>query len=161
MSPGGLSKDPQSRSRSLANLRDGPAAPPGNRHTVTHGAYAALPTERVDAKVLEIPAAISEDAPVRTTDGQLPVHDTVAVRDLAEVLCRLDDIGEYLSEHGWHDKDNGKPRPVLDYEAQLRRHKLDLLRELGMTPLSRAKLLGQLDPGRGKKRSALDDFIHG
>jgi hypothetical protein len=125
----------------------------------THGAYAALPRERVDEKVLEVAAALSEDAPIRK-DGELPPYDTVAVYDLAEVMCRLDDIGAYLTENGWHAKD-GKPRPILEYEASPRRHKLDLLRELGMTPLARAKLLGQLDPGRGKKRSALDDFIHG
>lgn len=126
-----------------------------------HGAYAALPRERVNEKVLEIAAAISEDAPIKTTAGHLPPFDTVAVYELAEVMCRLDDIGAYLTENGWHAKD-GKPRPILDYEAQLRRHKLDLLRELGMTPAARAKLLGQLDPARGKqKRSVLDDFIHG
>ena len=38
------------------------------------------------------------------------------------------------------EDDSGRPRPVLEYEGRLRGHVLDLLRELGMTPSSRAKL---------------------
>jgi phage terminase small subunit len=134
-----LSNDPQRRKAQLANLRNAPAAPQGNQRTRVHGAYAALPAERVDAKVRQVAAALAEDAPVRAADGGLPAADAVAVRQLAEALCRLDDIAEYLSRRGWEDN-SGKPRPVLDYEGRLRSHVLDLLRELGMTPRARAAL---------------------
>jgi len=124
----------------LANLRNAPPPPPvGNRRAVRHGAFAALPAERVDAKVEQVAAALAEDAPVRAVDGGLPAADAVIVRQLAETLCRLDDIAEYLLRRGWED-DSGKPRPVLEYEGRLRGHVLDLLRELGMTPRSRAAL---------------------
>lgn len=137
-----LSNDPERRGRQLANLTPGAgaaAAQPGNERAATHGAYARLPADRVDAKVREVAAALAEDAPVRAADGGLPAHDTVAVRQLAEALCRLDNIADYLVRRGWED-DSGKPRPVLEYEGRLRSHVLDLLRELGMTPASRAKL---------------------
>lgn len=135
-----LSSDPAARSRQVANLRRGAGAGDGGMQRARqHGAYARLPAERVDAKVREVAAAIAEDAPVRAADGGLPEHDTVAVRQLAEALCRLDDIGDYLQRRGWEDE-NGKPRPVLEYEGTLRRHVLDLLRELGMTPRARAAL---------------------
>jgi phage terminase small subunit len=133
------SRDPAKRARQLANLRNAPAAPGGNRRTVTHGAYANLPVERVSAKVREVAAALALDAPVRAEDGGLPAADAVVVRQLAEALCRLDDIAEYLQRRGWEDS-SGKPRPVLDYEGRLRGHVLDLLRELGMTPRARAAL---------------------
>ncbi len=133
------SRDPAKAAIQRANLRNAPAAPRGNQRTRVHGAYAALPAERVDAKVREVASALAEDAPVRAADGGLPAADAVAVRQLAEALCRLDDIAEYLSRRGWEDN-SGKPRPVLDYEGRLRSHVLDLLRELGMTPRARAAL---------------------
>jgi hypothetical protein len=135
-----LSSDPAKRQRQLANLK--PRAGGGDLgygRARRHGAYAKLPAERVDAKVRQVAQAIGEDAPVRADDGGLPAHDTVVVRQLAEALCRLDDIGDYLQRRGWEDED-GKERPVLAYEGRLRSHVLDLLRELGMTPAARAKL---------------------
>ena len=54
-------------------------------------------------------------------------------------MCRLDDVGEYLSRHGWADE-KGNPRPVLHVEGRLRGQVLELARELGMTPRSRAAL---------------------
>jgi hypothetical protein len=104
-----------------------------------HGAYAALPVDRVDAKARSIAAAVAQDAPVRADDGGLPAADGVVVRLLADALCRLDSIGEYLGRCGWQDS-KGRPRAVLDVEARLRNQALDLTRELGMTPRSRAAL---------------------
>jgi hypothetical protein len=123
-----------------ANLRAGAGAGDGGlARARQHGLYARLSAERIDAKVREVAAAIAEDAPVRADDGGLPVHDTVAVRQLAEALCRLDDIGDYLQRRGREDE-QGKPRPVLEYEGKLRGHVLDLLRELGITPAARVRL---------------------
>jgi phage terminase small subunit len=106
---------------------------------VTHGAYAALSPERIGAKVRAVTDALAQDAPVRDVDGGLPAADAVVVRQLGEALCRLDDISAYLQRRGWEDE-SGRPRPVLEYEGRLRGHVLDLLRELGMTPKSRAAL---------------------
>ncbi|MGO9974399.1 MAG: hypothetical protein ACLP01_16665 [Solirubrobacteraceae bacterium] len=133
------SRDPGKRARQLANLRNAPPAPAGNARGRVHGAYSALPPARVDAKIEQVAAALAQDTPVRAVDGGLPAADAVAVRQLAESLCRLDDIAEYLLRRGWED-DSGKPRPVLEYEGRLRSHVLDLLRELGMTPRARAAL---------------------
>lgn len=134
-----LSRDPAKRERQLANLRPAPAAPVGNRRTESHGAYARIARGELEAKVAAVHDALTADAPVREGDGSLPAADGPAVRMLAEALCRLDRIAEYLERRGWEDN-AGKPRPVLDYEARLRAHSLDLLKELGMTPASRAKL---------------------
>jgi hypothetical protein len=135
-----LSSDPAKRQRQLSNLRPRAGAGDGGlQRARQHGAYARLPADRIDAKVRQVAEAIGEDAPVRADDGGLPAHDTVVVRQLAEALCRLDDIADYLQRRGWEDE-NGKPRPVLEYEGRLRGHVLDLLRELGMTPAARAKL---------------------
>ena len=153
MSP--LSNDPEQRSKQLQNLRPGRgAAGVGNARAISHGAYAAITAERLDAKTLEVAAALSADAPVRAEDGGLPAADTAAMRLLADVLCRLDDIAAYLLRRGWEDED-GKPRPVLEYEARLRNHAVDLLRELAMTPKSRAAL--GLDLVRA--RSAADEGL--
>ncbi len=153
MSP--LSQDPEKRSRQLMNLKPGAgAAGVGNTRSRAHGAYAQLAPERIDAKTREVIQALTTDAPVRDVDGSLPAADAVAVRQLAETLCRLDDIGDYLNRRGWEDE-SGRPRPVLEYEGRLRGHVLDLLKELGMTPSSRAKL--GLDLARTKR--SLDDEI--
>ena len=135
-----LSRDPGARARQLSNLRPGAGGGDGGlQRGRKHGAFAALPAQRIDSKVATVTDALAQDAPVRAEDGGLPAHDTVVVRQLAEALCRLDDIADYLQRRGWEDE-NGKPRPVLEYEGRLRSHVLDLLRELGMTPAARAKL---------------------
>src|SRR4051812_10862035 len=86
-----LSKDPAKRAAQLGNLGL-TSAEPGNRRAVTHGAYARVAAERLDAKVFEVFDALAEDAPLRDRDGALPAADTVAVRMLAEALCRLEDV---------------------------------------------------------------------
>jgi hypothetical protein len=93
----------------------------------------------LEAKARSIFDAVAHDAPVRAEDGGLPREDAVTVRLLADALCRLDSIGEYLGRCGWQDA-KGEPRAVLDVEARLRNQALDLTRELGMTPRSRAAL---------------------
>jgi len=149
MSP--LSKDPSKRERQLANLKLGSgkgSAPPGNQRRRLHGAYGTVAPDLLDAATRQIFDALAADAPVREHDGGLPAADVPAVRLLADTLCRLDSIGEYLARRGWEGED-GKPRPVLEYEARLRSHALDMMRELGMTPASRAKL--GLDLARARR----------
>lgn len=135
-----LSSDPTKRTRQLANLRPGAKpAPKGNSRAATHSAYAKVSSAQLDKKAREILEALTADAPVREDDGSLPAADAPAVRMLADALVRLDTISTFLDQRGWLD-DDGKERPVLVYEGRLRGHALDLMRELGMTPASRAKL---------------------
>jgi len=134
------SRDPQRRARQLANLRrGGTPAPKGNRFHVVHGAYAAVARDRLDAKVRDVFDALATDAPLRGRDGELPAADGAAVRLAAEVLCRLDSLGEYLALHGIIDGD-GELRGAVDIESRLRREAADHLDSLGMTPRSRARL---------------------
>jgi hypothetical protein len=134
------SRDPAKRARQLANLAPAPPLTPlGNRRAATHGAYAAIAVERVELKARQLFDAVASDAPVRDA-GELPSHDGVVVRLLAETLCRIDDVAEFIARRGWQD-DKGRPRSaVLEIEQRLRSQALDLLRELGMTPRSRAAL---------------------
>lgn len=133
-----LSNDQEARQRQLANLRrGGPLPSPDN--AVSHGAYKRIALPLLNAKARKITEALAADAPVRAQDGSLPAADMPAVRLLADTLCRLDSISAYLERRGWEGED-GKPRPVLDYEARLRSQALDVMKELGMTPASRAKL---------------------
>jgi hypothetical protein len=88
-----LSDDPAKRARQLANLNPkARLAPAGNRRAVKHGGYATIAVDRLDSKVREVFDAVAEDAPLRDTASGLPRADTVQVRLLADVLCRLDDV---------------------------------------------------------------------
>jgi hypothetical protein len=137
----GLSPDPRRRSRQLQNLRRGgaPPATPGNQRAKSHGGYAAVAKDRLNAKTREVFEAVSADAPLRDVDGGLPRHDTVAVAMLAQALCRLEDVGAYLTLHGLID-DHGEPRAAVDIERRLRVEIADALDSLGMTPRARARL---------------------
>jgi phage terminase small subunit len=130
----------EARERQLANLRNAPAAPPGNQRRLTHGGYAVVAAEQMEAKAREVFEALAADAPLRDAGGDLPAADTLAVRLLAEVLVRLDRVAADVRDHGWKDAKTGEPRPVLELEGRLRSEALTLARELGMTPASRAKL---------------------
>lgn len=155
-----LSADPMKQARQLANLKRGgaPSAPAGNRRAVTHGAYANVLTDRLDAKVAEVFAALAADAPVKDTDGMLPAADGAMVRLLAAALCRLDDIGDYLRDRGLRD---GKQRlrvNELDLERRIRAEAADYAAAMGMQPRARAAL--GLDLARAQ-RTTLADFIDG
>ena len=142
-----LSSDPQARGRQLENLVPAPRAPAGNQRARRHGGYALVLRERLDAKVLEVADALGSDLPLRDADGGVPRADAVAVRLLAENLCRLDDVSAHLRDFGLFDQATGEPRPALDLERRLRAETLDLAESLGLTPRSRAKL--GLDLQRG------------
>jgi len=137
-----LSRDPDKRSRQLANLRSAPPpAPPGNRRTVTHGGYAEVARARLDAKTREVFEALAADVPLRDAAGELPRYDAAQVALLAKCLCRLEDVESYVAEFGWRDQKTGEPRTgLVELEGRLRREAADYMDALGMTPRSRAKL---------------------
>lgn len=122
---------------SLANLRRGvTVAPNGNSRRVSHGGYRVIVQAELDAKAREVFDAIASDAPLRDTDGDLPSHDAVVVRLLADCLCRLDSVGAWLAGR-WATTE---ARPALELEMRLRTQALDLAESMGMTPRSRARL---------------------
>jgi hypothetical protein len=135
-----LSADPEKRATQLANLRNAPAAPDGNQRAIKHGAYRAV-LDAADLHEAEqrIFAALAEDAPVRD-HGQLPAADTAAVRLLADVLVRLDDLRAYLRRRGIEDGKGRLRTSALDLERRLRIEAADHAAALGMTPRSRAAL---------------------
>ncbi|MEJ7785506.1 MAG: hypothetical protein WKF96_11935 [Solirubrobacteraceae bacterium] len=111
----------------------------GNQHRRTHGAYAAVAVDRLDVKAREVFDALAADAPLRD-GGELPAADGAAVRLAAEVLCRLDSVGDYLARRGIEDAAGALREGVLDLERRLRAEAADHLDSLGMTPRSRARL---------------------
>lgn len=136
-----LSRDPDKRSRQLANLRPGAGAgPPGNRRALAHGGYAAVsPLER-DRKAQKIFEALAADAPMRDGAGGLPAADTAVVSLFARCLVQLERVEADMADHGWKDRESGDPRPVVELARRLRGEALDYAEALGMTPRSRAKL---------------------
>jgi hypothetical protein len=119
---------------SLSNLRRGGPITPMN--ALRHGGYASVAVEALDAKAKTVFAALSADAPMRDEQGDLPRYDTVAVRLLADCLCRLDSLSAWLAGR-WATTEAS---PALDLERRLRDQALDLCEALGMTPRSRARL---------------------
>jgi hypothetical protein len=104
------------RSRSALVPGGVPAAPPGNRRHVTHGAYAAMAREHINAKAVEIFDALALDAPLTDRDGELPAADGALVRLAAEALCRLDSVGDYLARRGI-ETDAGERAQPSSYAA--------------------------------------------
>jgi hypothetical protein len=137
MSP--LSRDPEARSRQIANLRRGGPVQPGNRHTVTHGAYARITQAELDAEVRELMDAIGEDLPVREADGGVPAADVILLEMLAGNRIQRRRVRESEVRHGIEERDGGL-RPVVGLGVTLDNQALRYLEQLGMSPRSRAAL---------------------
>jgi hypothetical protein len=137
---GGGARNP----RSLANLQPGAGAGDGGQaRALSHGGYAAIVGDRLDAKVREVFDALAADAPLRDSAGGLPQHDAAAVSLLAQCLCRLEDVTANIRDFGVFvqgGKRKGDVRPAVELERSLRREAAGHLAELGMTPAARAKL---------------------
>ena len=134
-----LSDDPEKRARQLANLKPRPVpAPYGARR---HGGYSTVTAERLAPRTREIFDALALDAPLRDQGGELPAADAGIVQLLAQALCRLEDVTDYLEQTGWLDQKTGEPRTaVLEIERRLQSMTAGLMDKLGMTPASRARL---------------------
>jgi hypothetical protein len=135
-----LSSDPDARSRQLGNLRAGSGAGDGGlQRARSHGAYAAITAAELDGKVAELYAAISGDVPVKDSDGGLPREDAIVVRSLAELLVRRERVRETELRRGIETPD-GRLRGVVEFGLRLDGQILRVCEQLGMTPLSRARL---------------------
>lgn len=113
-------------------------APRGNKNSLVHGAHAAVDPVRLADRVQNVYDRLAQAVPVRE-HGQLPAADRGVVVMLATVECRLEDVGIFLDREGSLDR-KGKPRSAAGHERRLQSHALRLMRELGLTPQSRAKL---------------------
>src|ERR1700722_4020261 len=124
----------------MARPQDVKKGQTGEKHPATkHSAHAEILPARVSEKARAVAAEIAVAAPVRASDGGLPVHDQEIVKMLATVLCRLDSLGEWLDKNGTLDR-RGKPRSAANWERRLQSQALRFMKELGLTPSSRAKL---------------------
>ena len=144
---GGGSRNPNS----LANLRNAPAAPAGNSRNLQHGGYAAVAAERLQAKALEVLEALSVDVPIAD------VRDAVALRLLAECLCRLDSVAAHIALFGAFHEDSREPKAVLGVERQLRLEAAGHAEALGLTPRSRVALGLDVLAGVNIERRAIQD----
>lgn len=132
---------------SLANLRPAPPAPPaGNVRALKHGGAARQATLiRAGSWAERILAALEEEAPLRDHAGELPAADRQAVELLASALARLEAVTAWLETRP-PVNERGEPWPAEELARRLRREVKGLLEALGMTPESRAGLLGDLAP---------------
>jgi hypothetical protein len=117
----------------------GKPATPGNRLAVKHAAHAQPPAELVNEQVQRIYDVLAESAPLRDGNGDLPAADATAVLMLARTLVRLHSVGQWLDAHGPVDR-RGKPRSALRAESKLSNQAMAYMRELGLTPRSRAQI---------------------
>jgi hypothetical protein len=84
----------------------------------------------------------------RDPDGGLPADSAVAVKLLADVLIRLDDVKGYLRDHGIVDPKSKQLREsVIALESRLRNEAQDHADALAMGPRAKVKL--GLDIARG------------
>jgi hypothetical protein len=126
---------------SLANLRPGAGAwPPGAAPRLRHG----LRTRRPDRLLLggaasEIIDALEAGVPVRDADGDVPVHDRVAVEAAALQLIIVRRVLGFLTTNGFEDE-RGRLRPEVEGLERANARLLAALDRLGMTPASRVRL---------------------
>ncbi len=130
-----VSKDSAKRRNQLANLRVGGS---NLGRTRTHGLFAALTREEVDAKTLELFEALGDSAPVKDGDG-LPAADAPLVADLAKQMVLRDRVLDFVYRKGFEDAE-GNPRSVLGDLAKLNANILSGFEALECSPRSRARL---------------------
>lgn len=136
---GGPALTPEGRAAQLANLVPIGPPPVGNQRALKHGGAARIARDRLAARAADIFDALAESAPLRDGVDGLPVHDRAVVALLAECLCRLENVSSWLNENGLIDG-KGNVRPAAELERRLRTEAAGYMRDLGMTPLARARL---------------------
>lgn len=151
-----LSERPEARARQLANLRSAPPPENGNARARTHGAKATAKSLPVEGRSRAIYEELAREAPLRDGDGELPIHDRVAIEALALCLCRLESVATYLQMHGVLTED-GEVRPAAEHERRLRREAAEHCAALGMTPRARVAL--GIDLQRGAAAQTLAELL--
>jgi len=139
MSP--LSSDPAKRAAQLANLRAGAGAPPGNQRAVTHGAFAQLARQELDAEERAIYDALAADNPALTA------IDAAIVTLAAECRGQLSRANAEIRSHGalvQRGKRRGEVRRVAEYARRLRAELAGYVNQLNATQTARAAIMVDL-----------------
>jgi hypothetical protein len=143
------------RARRLATRKNAPPLKPGAQIAKKHGARAKPPSLRMESIEAELLAAL----PIRTPDGEAPIHDRPMVSVATTVISRLQSVTAWINKNGggFH-RQTKVMREALRYEDQLAGRAADLLDRLGCSPTSRAKLGVDLVKARdlAQEMSALD-----
>jgi aminoglycoside phosphotransferase (APT) family kinase protein len=128
-----LSRDPERRANSLANLRrGGETRSAGNRHAQAHGGY-ITPREDELAEMIE---QIEQILPVRQ-EGAPPPADRFMVEELAKALTQDAAITRWLTGTALQARNPARVERAQDRRRALSRDIVSMLRELGLTPRSR------------------------
>ena len=136
-----ISSDPAARARQIAALRPGAGqAKAGDQRRLRHGGTARVALGRLDAAQAEIFYVIEGDVPLREADGSLPRADAGTVMLLAQALCRLADVNDYLRRRGIEDEKGRLRHNDLKTEAALRRESSRYMDKLGMSIEARRQL---------------------
>jgi len=104
-----------------------------------HGGH-ATPTVDEIATVEQELRELAAAAPLRDSNGDLPVFDRPWARELAAGIWRLRRVRAWVDLHGALDEKSGSVQPAAALELRLSQHVREGLKALGMTPRSRAKL---------------------
>lgn len=107
--------------------------PKGNQRGRRHGGHAVI----ARSELTEVGDAIRQVVPVQHQ------ADDWTIRELADALVRLGRFRDYIDAHDpWSGSKAQvtKVRSAMRHEERMANRVLRLLRELGMTPASRAKL---------------------
>lgn len=109
---------------------------PSNTAAVQHGAYSPRSWRPLADRIT---AELPDIAPWCTRPTYGP-----AVAAWARTEAQLQLVMTWLDEHGPLDKD-GEPRPATSLLSRLEAHARELRNDLGLSPLSLAKLLSALE----------------
>jgi hypothetical protein len=155
-----LSKHPTKRAKQLANCRSYPPPKPGEKRNLQHGATAKPPSVRLASIEAELLAAL----PIRTPDGEAPIHDRPMVSIAATVIARLQHVTAWIDKNGsgfTAKRQTATMRSALDYEDRLAKSAASLLDRLGCSPTSRGRLGVDLVKARdlAMEMSALDEPV--
>lgn len=115
-------------SGTVANLR--PNRPGESGPALRHGAHSAI---HLRPRAAEIAAQLNEIVPARAS------ADEPAIALASIVLAQVESISSWLDEHGVLDG-RGQPRPACRHFGTMVNSAARLLRDLGLTPTSRAAM---------------------
>ncbi|MGI8804342.1 MAG: hypothetical protein ACR2IN_01350 [Thermoleophilaceae bacterium] len=104
-----------------------------------HGGLTTPSAEEV-APIEQELEQIMAAAPLRDSNGEVPISDRHWARELAADIWRLRRVRLWLDMHGALDEKTGNVKPAAALELKLSQHVREGLEAMGMTPRSRARL---------------------